>query len=59
MIYANDDVFNVRYNSELDRLEIKNKPKNRFIRILIILFGTFSIMNCFLIYSFMEILKTI
>ena len=62
MIYANDEIFNIGYNSKLDRLEIKNKKttsKNKIIRILIVLFGVFSIMNCMLIYTFMELLKNL
>ena len=62
MIYANDEIFNIGYNSKLDRLEIKNKKKtskNKIIRILIVLFGVFSIMNCILIYTFMQLLKNI
>lgn len=69
MLYANDEIFNIGYNAELDRLEINNKRKrkkirkvfneNKVITTLIILFGIFSIMNCILIYTFMELLKNI
>lgn len=69
MLYANDEIFNIGYNSKLDRLEIKkikfkNKiiltlKRNKIITLLIILFGAFSFTNCVLIYSFMQILKTI
>ena len=69
MIYANDEIFNIGYNSKLDRLEIKNKKitakirkfiiKNKIITTLIVLFGVFSFMNCILIYTFMQLLKNI
>ena len=69
MIYANDDIFNVGYNSELDRLEVKKRKitnkimttlkRNKIMTTLIILFATFSFMNCMLIYTFMQMLKNI
>ena len=69
MLYANEDIFNISYNSELDRLEINNQKsnnkikkknnENKIIIVLVILFGIFSIMNSILIYSFMELLKNI
>ena len=69
MLYANDEIFNIRYNAKLDRLEIKkgklkNKiiitlKRNKIITALIILFGAFSFTNCMLIYSFMQMLKNI
>lgn len=69
MLYANDEIFNIGYNAELDRLEIKNKRKNnklrkifnenKLITTLMILFVAFSVMNCVLIYTFMELLKNI
>ena len=35
------------------------KDEHKIIKMLIALFGAFSIMNCVLIYSFMELLKNI
>lgn len=67
MIYANDEIFNIGYNSKLDRLEIRDKRKtniikkflinNRIITTLILLFIMFCILNSILIYTFMQLLK--
>ena len=69
MIYANDEIFNIGYNYELDRLEIKDKRKrniikkyitnNKIITTLLLLFITFCILNSILIYTFMQLLKNI
>lgn len=69
MIYANDEIFNVGYNSNLDRLESQNKKnksrvkknfnQNKVVTILLALFVSFSLMNCALIFTFMQLLKNI
>ena len=69
MEIAKDKIFNVRYNTRLDRLEIpkenlanklyKMVKTHKFITATIITFFSFSTLNCILIYNFMQILKTI
>ena len=69
MLYANDEIFNIGYNADVDRLQIKsgqkqNKVKkaihdNKLITILISLFFMFCFLNCALIYTFMNLLKNI
>ena len=64
-----ENVFNVRYNEEKDKLEIlpnKNKTailngirKHKFISIILMCFFALSIINFYLIYSFMKILENI
>ena len=64
-----ENVFNVKYNTKLDRLEIpkekgKNKiigfvKKNRFFSIIVTSFVILSGINFYLIYSFMKILEHI
>ena len=62
MLYVDGEA--VRYSSKLDKDVKKNKiikllNKNKIITMLIILFGIFSLMNCMLIYTFIQILKNI
>lgn len=64
-----ENIFNVKYNTKLDRLEIpkekgKNKiigfvKKNRFFSIIVTSFVILSGINFYLIYSFMKILEHI
>ena len=69
MLYANDEIFNINYNSGTDKLEMKGirtkhklrktLKENKIILIASSLFVLFSLVNCMLIYSFLEILKNI
>lgn len=66
MSYTNDDIFNVKYNKEIDRLEIQKKSKmkqilknHKFFATVMALFIVFSLLNVILIYNFLEILKNI
>ena len=69
MEIAKDEIFNVRYNTKLDRLEFPRQNwtgrlykvirTHKFITATIITFFAFSTLNCILIYNFMQILKTI
>ena len=67
MEYAKDGVFNIRYNTELNRLEIRKKnrsiwekiQKHKIIRFTIIALIMFSCLNFFLIYNFMKVLQNI
>lgn len=64
-----EDIFNVNYNTKLDKLEIKksNKvhkifkfiQKNKFISLIFTSFIVFSTINFYMIYSFMKILENI
>ena len=64
-----ENIFDVKYNTKLDRLEIpkekgKNKiigfvKKNRFFSIIVTSFVILSGINFYLIYSFMKILEHI
>ncbi len=62
-----ENVFNVKYNAKLDRLEIPKKRKqsgmarfihrHKFIFVVSVLFCMLSIFNFYLIFSFMSILS--
>ena len=64
-----ENIFNVSYNTKLDRLEIPKKTiankivenikKNKFISFIFISFIVFSGVNFYLIYNFMKILENI
>ena len=64
-----ENIFNVKYNTKLDRLEIpkeKGKSKlfgfvknNKFFSIIVASFLILSGINFYLIYSFMKILEHI
>ena len=64
-----ENVFNVKYNTKLDRLEkTNNKEENKiwrfiknhkFFSIILMSFFIFSCINFYLIYSFMKILENI
>lgn len=69
MEYAKDEVFQVRYNTNLNRLQIgQEKWINRLLRVMkrhklitttLIAFITFSIINIIMVYNFMKILQNI
>lgn len=64
-----ENVFNIKYNTKLDRLEkTNNKEENKiwrfiknhkFFSIILMSFFIFSCINFYLIYSFMKILENI
>ncbi len=64
-----EDVFNIKYNTKLDRLEIQKEnkktriwkfiQKHKFMSVVFISFLTLSSINFYLIYSFMKILENI
>jgi len=68
MEYAKDEIFQIRYNNNLNRLEIGNKKwtsrfiktvkRHKLISIIIIAFIIFSIANVIMIFNFMEILQS-
>ncbi len=67
MDYAKDEIFHIRYNSQVNRLQIpkekwtskwaKKIKKNKWISLIIALFLLFSCFNFFFIYQFMQILQ--
>ncbi len=64
-----ENVFNVKYNTKLDKLEISKDSKktkilkfiqrHKFMSIIIASFFLLSSINFYLIYSFMKILENI
>lgn len=64
-----ENIFNVKYNSKLDKLEISNKngkfklfnffKKHKFFSTILISFFIFAGINFYLIFSFMKILENI
>ena len=69
MEVAKDNIFNVRYNTKLDRLEFPRQnwktrlyrviKEHKFITATVITFFSFSTLNCILIYNFMQILRNV
>lgn len=66
MEYAKDEVFNIRYNAEKDKLEygrshgiVQSVKKNKFLTLLITLGMLFASMNFILIYYFICILNNL
>lgn len=67
MEYAKDEYFNVRYNTDLNRLEVRKKNKSimdvikrhKMVSFVIITLIMFSCLNFFLIYNFMKVLQNI
>ena len=64
-----ENIFNVNYDTKLDKLEIQKRNKvnkifkriynNKFISLIVTSFIVFSIINFYMIYSFMKILENI
>ena len=64
-----ENVFNVKYNTKLDRLELPKEniktriwkvvQKHKFMSIIFISFFVLSLINFYLIYSFVKILENI
>ena len=64
-----ENVFNVKYNEKMDRLEMPKKlnrnklfnfmKKNKFISIVFSSFILFSLINFYLIYFFIKILESV
>ena len=67
MEYAKDEIFNIRYNTKLNRLQIKEKKwtsrtrkffkKHMLINMFLMMFVVLSSINFLLIYNFFNILK--
>lgn len=69
MEYAKDEIFQIRYNTKLNRLQMKGEcwtsklaktmKRHKLLTTTIIAFGLFSTINIIMIYSFMNILQNI
>lgn len=69
MEYAKDEIFQIRYNTKLNRLQIgseswtskihKKIKRHKLLTTIIIALITFSTANIIMIYNFMEILQNI
>ena len=69
MLFANDEILNISYNAEVDKLQIKSNKKqrkiwkaihdNKMITMLVVLLTMFCFLNCSLIYTFMNLLKNL
>ena len=67
MEYAKDEIFNIKYNAKLDRLEVKSNTNlnriwrgikhHKLITTAILAFVIFSSINIIMIWSFMNILQ--
>ncbi len=66
MEITNENVFEINYNSELNRLEVGKKNKflniikrHKIVSLMFIILIMFSCLNFFLIYSFINVLQSI
>lgn len=69
MEYAKDEVFQIRYNTSLNRLQIgkenwtsgllKKIKRHKLISMVVIAFIMFSTVNVIMIYNFMKILQNV
>ena len=66
MEITNDNLFEINYNSELNRLEVGKKNKflniikrHKIVSLMFIILIMFSCLNFFLIYSFINVLQSI
>lgn len=69
MEYAKDEIFQIRYNTKLNRLQIgserwtskihKKIKRHKLLTTIIIALITFSTANIIMIYNFMEILQNV
>ena len=68
MEYAKDEIFQIRYNTKLNRLQIKEErwtsklykkiKRHKFITAITTIFLLFSTINIVMINTFMQILQT-
>lgn len=69
MEYAKDEIFQIRYNTKLNRLQIgseswtskiyKKIKRHKLLTTIIIALITFSTANIIMIYNFIEILQNV
>ena len=66
MEITNENVFNIKYNTKMDRLELRKKnkflkkiQKHKIISLMVTILIMFSCLNFFLIFSFIKVLENI
>lgn len=69
MEYAKDEIFKIRYNTNLDRLEVgherlgkrvlKTIKRHKFFTIVVTMFLIFSIINIIMICNFINLLENL
>lgn len=66
MEITNDNFFNIKYNTKLDRLEVRKKnkfvekvQKHKVVSTMVTILTMFFCLDFFLIYSFMKVLQSI
>ena len=69
MEYAKDEIFQVRYNTKMDQLQIgheklvkriiKTMRRHKLITVTAITFLIFSILNVVMIYNFLKLLENL
>ena len=69
MEYANDEIFKVRYNTRLDRLEVEKESwtskivkkisKHKLLTMSILAFFIFSTINTVMIINFLKLLQNL
>lgn len=66
MEITNDNLFNIKYNSNFDKLEIRKKNKfvekiikHKVLSSMIIILIVFSCLNFFLIFNFIKVLESV
>ena len=69
MEYAKDEIFQVRYNTKMDKLQIRHEKlvkriiktmrRHKLITVTAITFLIFSILNVVMIYNFLKLLENL
>ena len=66
MEITNDNYFNIKYNTTLDRLEVRKKNRllekiknHKIISAMVMLLMVFSCLNFFLIFSFVKVIGNV
>jgi len=69
MEYAKDEIFEIHYNTKLNRLQIKKEgwtskllkkmKRHKLLTTVVVTFCMFATINVVMIYNFMKILQTI
>ena len=69
MLNADEDIFNLKYNVNLNKIEIEKRKwtsrlfktilNHKFISMIVVVFIIFSILNLFLIFNFIRVIEMI
>ena len=67
MEYANDEIFKIKYNTRVDRLQMKHESwtsrfykkikEHKFLSMIVLAFFLFSSINVIIITNFMKLLQ--